>query len=169
MDNYNQITESDALDEHSVFSFCIDQKKHTNKFDHSPSAATMCHSITNFALSAKNHHSDTTMSTDDILSMMDFFVGAADFDSQIVPAMSLLSNFNNVESLRSINTETDAVETPNTKIVNLKKARKRLGLKFRRIRKSMPDAAKDFFKRQSDTRKSLSCLRRTTPCYDREE
>lgn len=93
MDNFKGNVEPHNCDNISVFSFCIDTK--TTKSGKSSHHHSMTTTSNNNSVNSPKIPSpivDLSAMPDDILSMIDFFIGARDYDSQTTGNSSLLSN-----------------------------------------------------------------------------
>lgn len=93
MDNHRDNVELNNCDNRSVFSFCIDAKTtKSGKSSHLHSMTTTSNNNSVNSPKAPSPIADLSAVPDDILSMIDFFIGARDCDTQTTGNSSLLSN-----------------------------------------------------------------------------
>lgn len=152
MDNTNAKQELHNSDDLSVFSFCIDSKNDSGKFCQNESLTTKSNSTDNFKIRCENIKQDFShFDPDDILSMVDFFVDARDFDSQTLRCMSLFSNDVDSDILPVINTCDKRYVRKGINLVGLKKARHLTKLRHQKIHKKLLLSTNSYLKQRTRT------------------
>lgn len=130
MNSNKENVELHNSDNISVFSFCVDNK--TTKSGkrsllHSVTTASNTNSLSN---AKSSPCSDFSIVPDDILSMIDFFIGARDCDTQTASNSSLLSGNGNTNcsmdsDLKEVNNVSRGIDLSDYKKTNLLNLRKR--------------------------------------------
>lgn len=148
MNNYNNNPESEISDNDSVFSFCCVTKHHSLKKNFSPSLTTISNSNYPLTFNLKGKSIQPSLDKDEILSMMDFFIDAKDFNSQIHIGSSLLSNYDGESSAATVKVNECQDISMGLDLVNFKKARNLFNLRYHRIHNKVSLAAKVHLKRR---------------------
>lgn len=161
MDDYNDASECEQHEKISVFSFCVDSKSHADRKSSSPTHSTASLSHATLTCDTQNPQLSATLDAEEILSMMDFFIGAKDYDSRADSGLGLLSNCDDADTTRSVRTDGQSEFSVGLDIADLKKARKGLGLRCRRVRKKCPAVVKNFFRQKSELQNAFLGMRRT--------
>lgn len=153
---YNAKEESDAIDEMSVFSFCADSKSQVDKKSCIASLITDSNSHHGLMFQSNYEKSGScTLDSDEILSMFDFFVNAKDEDSQTERGISLLSNTGEGDSYRVMNIKAGRDVSAGIDLIELKKARNLMSLRYRKAIRKMSITAKAYFKRRIEFKNAI--------------
>ena len=166
MNNYNIIQDTHEEDNSSVFTFSVALKKKNVEDSPSPSDVTNINSNSDCKYKSNFDNLDSSLvSSDDILSMIDFLIDAHDFDSQLDPVTSLFSNNSELSSLNPVKLGNRENISAGINLMELKRARNLLNFKFRRFHRTSPLALKKVIDNHSGSIKPSIGVKRKIKKY----
>ena len=158
MNNYNTIQELEIDEKQSVFSFSFEIKHQKNQNSPNPSFTTNSNSNT-IENQSSLKISESNNGSDEVLSMVDFFIDAWDYNSQIDLNSPLVSNSIQLNNDRCCQLEDKCTIGTGIDLMKLKKARNLINLKFKKIHKKSFQTAPMLFKYPTGIRSKYNRLK----------